>query len=201
MVDACWRRKEFVTISPTMVEVTDFNNTYQDSRILNVSVLISGSDRKCTVDIHSTDVVDRRILDNARGKRLVWRRSTLQCKSRRFFCRVLLHHLQWWLGFPVFLVVVTSETSIHASRGDKVNSTLRKLFNGLDNRLTTGGQVWLYPRRGRQREHKGGNSHPNNKNLDARRSRTTSSRQPLQTIWFTGQNAFGQRTSICCYGL
>ena len=50
-----------------MVEVTDFNNAYQDSRILGVLVLIDSSDRKCTVDIHSTDVVDWCILDNARG--------------------------------------------------------------------------------------------------------------------------------------
>ena len=77
-----------------MVEVTNFNNTYQDSQILGVSVLVDSSDRKCTGDIHSTDVIDRCILDNAREKRLVWRRLTLQCKSRRFFCRVLLHHLQ-----------------------------------------------------------------------------------------------------------
>ena len=88
------KRKEFVTISPTMVEVTDFNNTYQDSQILGVSVLVDSSDHKYIVDIHSIDVVDRCILDNARGKRLVWRRSTPLCKSRRFFCRVLLHHLQ-----------------------------------------------------------------------------------------------------------
>ena len=50
------------------------------------------------------------------------------------------------------------EASIHASRGGKVNKTLRKLFNGFDNGLTTGGRVRLHPRRGRQREHKGGNS-------------------------------------------
>ena len=78
----------------TMVEVTDFNNTYQDSQILGVSVLVDSSDHKCIGDIHNIDVVDWCILDNARGTRLVWRRLTLQCKSRRFFCRVLLHHLQ-----------------------------------------------------------------------------------------------------------
>ena len=58
MANAC-RRKEFVTISPTMVEVTNFNNIYQDSRILGVSVLVDSSDHKCTVDIHSTDVVNQ----------------------------------------------------------------------------------------------------------------------------------------------
>ena len=93
------------------------------------------------------------------------------------------------------------ETSIYAFRGGKINLTLCKLFNGLDNGLTTGGRVRLYPRRGRQREHKGGNSHPNNENLDARRGRTTSFGQPLQIIWLTGQNAFRQRTSIRHYGL
>ena len=81
------------------------------------------------------------------------------------------------------------ETSIYASRGGKINLTLHKLFNGLDNRLTTGGRVRLYPCRGRQREHKGGNSHPNYENLDARMSRTTSFGQFLQTIWLTRRNA------------
>ena len=71
MVSACQRRKEFVTISPTMVEVTDFNNTYQGSQILGVLVLVDSSDRKCIGDIHSTDVVDWCILDNVRGMRLV----------------------------------------------------------------------------------------------------------------------------------
>ena len=46
------------------------------------------------------------------------------------------------------------ETSIYASRGGKVNSTFCKLFNGLDNRLTTSGRVRFYPCRGGQREHK-----------------------------------------------
>ena len=82
------------------------------------------------------------------------------------------------------------ETSIYASRGGKINSTLCKLFNGLNNGLTTGGRVRLHPHRGRQRKHKEGNSQPNNENLDARRSRTTFFRQPLQMIWLTGQNAF-----------
>ena len=72
-----------------------------------------------------------------------------------------------------------NKTSIYASRGGKINSTICKLFYGPENRLTTGGQVRFYPCHGRQREHKGGNSYPNNKNLDTRRSRTTSIGQPL----------------------
>ena len=63
--------KKFVTISPTMVEVTDFNNTYQGSPILDVSALVGSSDCRCIVDIHSIDVVDQCILDNAGGTRLV----------------------------------------------------------------------------------------------------------------------------------
>ena len=77
------------------------------------------------------------------------------------------------------------KTSIYASRGGKVNSTLCKLFNKLDNGLTSSGWVRFYPCHGRQREHRGGNSHPNNENLDTRRSRTTSFGQPLQMIWLT----------------
>ena len=54
-----------------MVEVTDFNITCQDSRILGVLVLVDNNDHKCTVDIHSNDVVNQCILDNVKGKRLV----------------------------------------------------------------------------------------------------------------------------------
>ena len=92
------------------------------------------------------------------------------------------------------------KTSIHASRGGKINSTICKLFYGLDNWPTTSGWVRFHPHCGRQREHKGGNSYPNNKDSDARRSRTTFFGQFIQTIWFTGWNVIGQRTSICCHG-
>ena len=89
----CQRRKEFVTISPTMVEVTDFN-VFLGSQILGVLELVDSNDRICIVDIRSIDVVDQCILDNVRGRRLAWRRSTLQCKSHRFVHRVLHRHLQ-----------------------------------------------------------------------------------------------------------
>ena len=75
-----------------MVEVTDFN-VLPDSPILGVLVLVNSNGHICIVDIRSTDVVDRYIFDNVRGRRRAWKRSTLQCKSRRFIHRVL-HHLQ-----------------------------------------------------------------------------------------------------------
>ena len=75
-----------------MIEVTSFN-VLLDSRILDVLVLVDSNGHRCIVDIHSIDVVDQYILDNVGGRRLVWRRSTLQCKSHHFVCRVL-HCLQ-----------------------------------------------------------------------------------------------------------
>ena len=48
--------KEFVTLSPTKVEVTGFND--QDSRRLGASVRVKDSDRRCIVDTQSTRVVD-----------------------------------------------------------------------------------------------------------------------------------------------
>ena len=87
------KKREFVTISPTMVEVTGFN-VFPDSQILGVPELVNSNDYICIVDIRNIDVVDRCILDNVGGRRLVWRRSTLQCKSCCFICRVLHRHLQ-----------------------------------------------------------------------------------------------------------
>ena len=75
-----------------MIEVTGFN-VCPDSQILGVSELVNSNDHICIVDIRSTDVVDLCILDNVGGKRLAWKRSTLQCKSHRFIHRVL-HRLQ-----------------------------------------------------------------------------------------------------------
>ena len=64
------RRKEFITISPTMIEVTGFN-VFPDSQILGVLVLVDSNGRICTVDICNIDVVDQCNLDNIRGRRLV----------------------------------------------------------------------------------------------------------------------------------
>ena len=75
-----------------MIEVTSFN-VLPNNQILSVPVLVDSNGHICIVDIHSTDVVDLCILDNVGEKRLVWRRLTLQCKSRHFVHRVL-HHLQ-----------------------------------------------------------------------------------------------------------
>ena len=61
--------KEFVTISPTMVEVTDFN-VLSDSQTLSVPELVDSNDHICIVDICNIDVVDQCILDNVRGRRL-----------------------------------------------------------------------------------------------------------------------------------
>ena len=47
---------EFVTLSPTKVEVTGFND--QGSRRLGASVRVEDSDRRCIVDTRSTRVVD-----------------------------------------------------------------------------------------------------------------------------------------------
>ena len=66
-----------------MVEVTNFN-VLPDSLILGVLVLVDSNGHMCIVDIHSIDVVDWYILDNVRGRRLVWRKSTLQCRSHCF---------------------------------------------------------------------------------------------------------------------
>ena len=66
-----------------MVEVTGFN-VLLDSQILGVLVLVDSNGHICIVDIHSIDVVDQYILDNVGGRRLVWRKLTLQCRSRCF---------------------------------------------------------------------------------------------------------------------
>ena len=75
--------KEFITISPTMVEVTSFN-VLLNSQTLGVPELVNNNDHICIVDIRNIDVVNQCILDNVRGRRLVWKRLTLQCKSCRF---------------------------------------------------------------------------------------------------------------------
>ena len=76
-----------------MVEVTSFIFLLS-SQTLGVPVLIDGSDCICIVDIHSIDVVNWCILDNVGGRRLVWKRSTLQCKSCHFIHLILHCHLQ-----------------------------------------------------------------------------------------------------------
>ena len=75
-----------------MIEVTNFN-VLPNSQILSVLVPVDSNGHICIVDICSIDVVDRYILDNVGGRRLVWRKSTLQYRSHRFVRRVL-HHLQ-----------------------------------------------------------------------------------------------------------
>jgi hypothetical protein len=90
------------------------------------------------------------------------------------------------------------ETSVHAYKEGKINSTVCKLFHGSYYRLTTCWWLRFYPRHSRQREHKGGNSHPNDKNFDTRRGRSTSLGQSLQMIWLTWGNAVWSRTTICC---
>ena len=75
-----------------MVEVTGFNVPL-DSQTLNVPGLVDSNNHIYIVDICSIDVVDLCILDNVGGRKLVWRRSTLQCKSHHFIHQVL-HHLQ-----------------------------------------------------------------------------------------------------------
>ena len=93
MWQTCVREeKEFVTISPTMIEVTGFN-VCPDNQILGVLEPVDSNDCICIVDIHSIDVVDLCILDNVGGKRLAWKMSTLQYKSHRFV-HIVLHRLQ-----------------------------------------------------------------------------------------------------------
>ena len=89
-----------------MVEVTSFN-VLPDSQILDVPGLIDSNNHICIVDIHNIDVINWCILDNVGGRRLAWKRSTLQCKSCRFVCQFLHCHLQWGSGLLVSLVVVT----------------------------------------------------------------------------------------------
>ena len=93
MVGMCQRRKEFITISPTMIEATGFN-VLPDSQTLDVPELVNSNDCICIVDIHNIDVIDQCILDNVGGRRLAWRRSTPQYKNHHFVCRVLHRHLQ-----------------------------------------------------------------------------------------------------------
>ena len=93
MVSMCKKEKEFVTISPTMVEVTGFN-FFLNSQILSVPELVNSNDHICIVDIQSIDVVDWCILDNVGGRRPVCKRSIPQCKSHRFVCLILHHLLQ-----------------------------------------------------------------------------------------------------------
>ena len=68
-----------------MIEVTGFN-VLLDSQILSVLVLVDSNGHICIVDIHSIGVVDWYILDNVGGRKLVWRRLILQCKSCCFIC-------------------------------------------------------------------------------------------------------------------
>ena len=76
-----------------MVEVTGFIFLL-NSQTLSVPALIDSSDCICIVDICNIDVVNRCILDSVGERRLVWKRSTLQCKSRRFAHLILHCHLQ-----------------------------------------------------------------------------------------------------------
>ena len=69
MVGMCQRRKEFVTISPTMGEVTDFN-VLPDNQTLNVLGLVDSNDHIYIVDIYNIGVIDQCILDNVGGRRL-----------------------------------------------------------------------------------------------------------------------------------
>ena len=48
--------KEFVILSPTKVEVAEFND--RDSRRLGASVRVEDSDRRCIADTQRTRVVD-----------------------------------------------------------------------------------------------------------------------------------------------
>ena len=91
MVCACEKRKEFITLSPTMVEVTSFK--LLDSQILSVPVLIDSSDHMCIVDIQSIDVVDQCILDNVEETKLAWERLTLLYRSCCLSHLVLHHYL------------------------------------------------------------------------------------------------------------
>ena len=77
MVSVCQRRKR---VHNTMVEVTSFN-ILLNSQTLGVLELVDSNDCICIVDIHNIDVVNWCILDNVGGRRLVWKRLTLQCKS------------------------------------------------------------------------------------------------------------------------
>ena len=56
--------KEFVTLSPTKVEVTGFNN--RDSRRLGALLRVEDSDRRCIVDTRNIRVVDPSNLDRKR---------------------------------------------------------------------------------------------------------------------------------------
>ena len=93
MVSVCQRRKRVHNNIPTMVEVTDFN-ILLNNQTLGVPELVDSNDCICIVDICDIDVVDWCILDNVGGRRLVWKRLTLQCKSRRFACLSCHCHLQ-----------------------------------------------------------------------------------------------------------
>ena len=61
-----------------MVEVTGFN--ILDSQILGAVVLIDSNGRICTEDIWNIDVIDLHILDNAKEKRLAWKKLILLYK-------------------------------------------------------------------------------------------------------------------------
>ena len=76
-----------------MAEVTSFN-VLLNSQTLGVPELINSNDCICIVDIHNINVVDQCILDNVGGRRLVWKRLTLQCKSCCFACLLHYHCLQ-----------------------------------------------------------------------------------------------------------
>ena len=76
-----------------MVEVTGFIFLL-NSQKLGVLALVDNSDRICIVDIQNIDVIDWYILENVGGRRLAWKRSTLQCKSCCFVWLILYHHLQ-----------------------------------------------------------------------------------------------------------
>ena len=69
MVGMCQRRKEFITISPTTVEVTGFN-VLPDSQILSILELVDSNDHIYIVGICNIGVVNQCILDNVRGRRL-----------------------------------------------------------------------------------------------------------------------------------
>ena len=61
-------KKGFVTISPTMVEVTSFKLWY--NQILGVLVLIYSNDHRCIEDTQNIDVFGPYTLDSVREMKL-----------------------------------------------------------------------------------------------------------------------------------
>ena len=88
----CGEEKEFVTISPTVVEVTDFKLWY--NQILGVLVLIDSNDHRCIGDIQSIDVFGPYTLDNVGETRLEWKRLILLCRNHCLISLTLHRCLQ-----------------------------------------------------------------------------------------------------------